>query len=309
MTFTNKAANEMKERIIAKLKELSKDPIKKTPEEIKEAQKIADDFELSVDVINERSRKSLNAILHNYGMFSVMTIDKFTHKVIRTFAKELGLALDFDVELDIKTLRKNVTDVLFDQIGRQKELTDLMVNYANSNLQDDKSWNFKQQLFEFSGALFKEDALNAITKLKEYDAKQFIKLRKDLSEEQKSLERKVKKIADDALEFTKLNGLEAEDFKGRSNSIISIFKKFSKEKLGQIKTLTEAQHNKLTGQIEGHPKSPNQGLADSLSHDVGNFGKQINDFWENEYKTYTLNKEILKKPQQFIADESYSQIH
>lgn len=294
MTFTNKAANEMKERIIQKLKELSKDPIKKTPKEIEEANKIADDFGIPLDALTDRASKSLNAILHNYGMFSVMTIDKFTHKVIRTFAKELGLSLDFDVELDLTSLRKNVTDLLFDQIGRQKELTDLMVNYANSNLKDDKSWNFKKQLFEFSSALFKEDAIDAINRLKGYDAKRFIEVRKEVSDDQKVLERKVKKIADDALAFVKSNGLDADDFKGKSKSIVSLFTRFSEQKLGVIKEPSATHISQIQEGIEAHPSSPNKAMAESVASDLANFGQQLVDFWGNEYPSYILNREILK---------------
>jgi ATP-dependent exoDNAse (exonuclease V) beta subunit len=297
MTFTNKAANEMKERIIQKLKELSKDPIKKTPEEISEGQKIADDFGVSLDVLTERASKSLNAILHNYGMFSVMTIDKFTHKVIRTFAKELGLSLDFDVELDLTSLRKNVTDLLFDQIGRQKELTDLMVSYANSNLKDDKSWNFKKQLFEFSSALFKEDAIDAINRLKGYDSKRFIEVRKEVSEEQKVLERKVKKIADDALEFIKINGLEMGDFHYTNTSVFGLFTKFSSKKLSAIRAddgPSNRHREHIAEGIQGNKKSPNKDLVESFSNDLGQFGQQILDFWQDEYPSYILNKEILK---------------
>ena len=95
MTFTNKAANEMKERVIEKLTELAVPIDKKTSKESSECEKYAAQINLNKEVITERAAKSLNSILHNYGMFSVMTIDKFTHRVIRTFAKELGLSIDF----------------------------------------------------------------------------------------------------------------------------------------------------------------------------------------------------------------------
>src|SRR5690606_36683939 len=120
---------------------------------------------MSEQALNDQARLCLNAILHNYGQFSVMTIDKFTHKVIRTFAKELKLSLDFEVELDLDTLRKNIADLLFDRIGRDQDITNLMLRYAQHNLEEDKSWKFKEGLIEFSKQLFREDAIDAIKQL------------------------------------------------------------------------------------------------------------------------------------------------
>ena len=155
MTFTNKAANEMKNRVLEALIELKIPNHYKSVNNLNFLADTAKNIKLGPKIIEERANKILNKILHNYSSFSVMTIDKFTHKIIRTFAKDLGVSIDFDVELDVKSLRRNVTDMLFDNIGRNKELTDLMLRYANDNLQDDKSWNFSNQLFEFTDLLFK----------------------------------------------------------------------------------------------------------------------------------------------------------
>ena len=38
--------------------------------------------------------------MHNYAAFDISTIDGFTHKLIRTFAHDLKLPLNFEVELD-----------------------------------------------------------------------------------------------------------------------------------------------------------------------------------------------------------------
>ena len=101
MTFTNKAANEMKERILDGLLQLAKPTAKKSEKELSFLVDTSKNLVLSPTVIEERSAKIVNRILHDYSSFSIMTIDKFTHKVIRTFAKDLNISFDFDVELDM----------------------------------------------------------------------------------------------------------------------------------------------------------------------------------------------------------------
>ena len=300
MTFTNKAANEMKERVLDKLIQLAKPALNKSEDDLKEAQIFAKEFGCDVGTLTSRAENALNTILHNYGMFSVMTIDKFTHKVIRTFSKELDLSLDFDVELDEKTLRKNVTDLLFDQIGKDKDLTNLMVQYANSNLQDEKSWNFKEDLFKFSASLFKEDAISAIQKLKELSSKDFEKIRLEISDEQRKLEQKQVKPAKDALELIKSKGLVANDFQGLSGSVVSFFERsvdgnreLPDPKKGARQPSNTLRQNAIDGNW-GHKDSPNKATADSIAPELENYFNQLVHFWDVLMPVYILNKEILK---------------
>jgi ATP-dependent exoDNAse (exonuclease V) beta subunit len=166
MTFTNKAALEMKSRIVKALDELS------YPEYYKErshayAALLSSELSIPTHEIHIRSRKILHHILHRYEDFFVLTIDKFNLKLIRSFSRDLDLPNDFEVILNEKEVIEQVVDLLLDQLGDEQKnaLTNLVFEYAKNNLDDGEKWNFRDQLIEFGTILSKEKDQQLILKL------------------------------------------------------------------------------------------------------------------------------------------------
>lgn len=292
MTFTNKAANEMKERILEGLIRLSKPEHEKNEQDLAFLTATSKNLKIAPKVIEKRATDIRNNILHNYGAFSVMTIDKFTHKIIRTFAKDLNLSIDFDVELDVKKLRKQITDMLFDQIGRNKDLTKLMLHYAESNLEEDKSWNFSKQLFDFSNEIFQEGAINAIQKIKQFSSEDFIKIRADLMQDQNKFMAVLKRNGQEAMDLIKSKGLDANDFQGKLTK--SIYSFFAKNAIGDIKLPTDTNIKYVKEGKWGHKDSPYKSVVDDIAPLLEQYYNQIIALFESDLKEYKINKEILK---------------
>ena len=80
----------MKHRILNQLVSFSSQDLNNDPPEM--LLQIATELDLTPEEIQIRSRKILKHLLHHYASFSVETIDRFNHRLIRTFARDLKLA-------------------------------------------------------------------------------------------------------------------------------------------------------------------------------------------------------------------------
>ena len=100
LTFTNKAVKELKKRILSILYSLSKTPSSETYI----VRTLCDFLNISEKELAFRSDQILKKILLEYGSFDVITIDKFTYRLVRTFYREFKLSYGFEAIIDPKFL-------------------------------------------------------------------------------------------------------------------------------------------------------------------------------------------------------------
>lgn len=165
MTFTNKAALEMKERIVEALDAIGSENLSR--EVLKES--LALELKLAPEEVVKRCQTVLEAILHQYEDFHVMTIDKFNLRLIKSFSRDLDLPGEFEVVLDESELIEQVVDQLLNQLGdaQHETLNQLMLEYAKNNIDEGNSWNFRKKLIEFGSILKQERHQVAVRKLLE----------------------------------------------------------------------------------------------------------------------------------------------
>jgi ATP-dependent helicase/nuclease subunit A len=151
VTFTNKATQEMKDRILRYLNDFVTGRHNSLAQELKEELK-QDDLTFLQNCHELRTE-----ILHHYSQFSISTIDAFFQKVIRSFTREAGLSGDYRLEVDQDTVLEEVIDDLMDELGSNRELTKWMVEFATHNLESDKPWDIRHGLMDFSREIFREE--------------------------------------------------------------------------------------------------------------------------------------------------------
>lgn len=212
ITFTNKAVAEMKERIIETLKQFSDEAILENTNSMFDA--ICEELEIAPKILHEKSQKLLNTIVHNYAAFDISTIDGFTHKLIRTFAHDLKLPLNFEVELDQDSLLNEAVDSLINKAGTDAELTNILVDFAIEKADNDKSWDVAFDFNKIAKLLVNENDKPFIEQLKDKTLDDFKGLKTQLKKEQTLLELEIVEKAKSILTLIEEAGLQFDDFSG-----------------------------------------------------------------------------------------------
>jgi len=151
VTFTNKATEEMKSRIISELNNLINNvdtPFKRI---------VQAKYKINDDKLLEKAKEILGRILHDYSRFSVGTIDSFFQGIIQAFTREIGLQVGFNIEMDqYAVLDEAIGRLMFD-LDQDTNLRDWLVSFAENKIIEGKSWNFKNDIVTLGYELFKEN--------------------------------------------------------------------------------------------------------------------------------------------------------
>src|SRR5690606_10705293 len=162
--------------------------------------------------LHKKSGKILHTILHNYAAFDISTIDGFTHKLIRTFAFDLKLPLNFEVELEQDALLNEAVDSLIAKAGMDKAITKVLVDFAIEKADDDKSWDVSYDLNKIAKLLVNENDIPFIETIKDKTLEDFNRLKTTLREKIKVAENTILQNALNALTLISEAGLEHSDF-------------------------------------------------------------------------------------------------
>jgi ATP-dependent exoDNAse (exonuclease V) beta subunit len=225
ITFTNKAVHEMKSRVLESLSEFSKEnPSEKA---LGLMQDISSDTGLSLNAISEKAKSITKNLIHNYAAFDISTIDKFTHKVIRAFAHDLGLPITFEVSLDTESLLTEAVDAIIAEAGNDAELTKLLVDFTMEKTDDDKSWDISREIMETGKLILNENNREEITHFNNKKIEDFIVIKNKLVELCEQLESETVALATEMLSLIENNSIDLNSFSRQTfpNHVLSIQEK------------------------------------------------------------------------------------
>lgn len=223
VTFTNKATNEMKSRILGQLHLLASDEASDYLELLHK------DTGLTKELIRIRARQILKNILHDYRRFSISTIDSFTQRIIKAFNREMGISPWFTIELDDDRVLEEATDQLLVRSGTDKQLLRWLVDYSREKIENQRSQKIEKDIQLLGKELFKEkfqlffpEHENTV-----YTRENIGSFRKELSGIIGNFETTLRKMGQEGVRLMEAEGLRGEDFSGKRNGIGGFFEKLA----------------------------------------------------------------------------------
>lgn len=241
ITFTNKAVGEMKERIIDTLKTFTLENT--TPDKHPMLEMLIEETGLTSRDIQLKSKQLLTHILHNYGGFEVSTIDSFIHRLIRTFAIDLQLPQNFEVELKEDEMLSKTVDTLISELDVNNALTPILVAFALEKSDEDKSFDISYDLLKISKLLTSEKDHTHLENLKQKSLEDFRTWKQFLDKKHQSLQTQIANEASAVLDLLSSENIIHKDLlSGLGNFFVKLSSKdddVSLDKVWQRKLLED----------------------------------------------------------------------
>ncbi|MCU0361136.1 MAG: UvrD-helicase domain-containing protein [Bacteroidia bacterium] len=289
VTFTNKAAAEMKSRIIENLHRISLGEMKGTGE------LLCAELGIGEEDIQGRSSVVLKELLHHYADFSVSTIDSFTHRLVKTFAHDLKLPVNFEVELDEDRFFYEVVRELISRTGEDPYISKLLKEYVLLRSEENTAWDPELLIQNFSKLLHKENSGPFVELLNSLDEEQLKTSKTQIREQISTFYSHTSDLATKAIMAIDKSGYTTDDFHFKSSGAQNFFYKV------QAKTieLKDANSSRLSEAIQKNKwfsVSPdNDNKKKELALLLSRLAQELVAYILSEYKLFSLCRMIDKQ--------------
>ncbi|MGV8963309.1 MAG: UvrD-helicase domain-containing protein [Candidatus Saccharimonadaceae bacterium] len=292
VTFTNKATDEMKSRIVEELHNLA------MGNKSGYLQSLKDEFGLSEPAIRQQSKGILESILHNYSSFSISTIDRFFQQTMRAFTREMGLTGGYKVEVDNKSFLPEIVDLMLNELDEDgnEDLIKWLLEFMKDRIEENKTWKINDEIVKLAYNLFDERFITLSAPVQDQikDKEVLNSYKQTLLRITRDYQNQIKEIGKCAQGIASNYNLSFTDFSGGSRSLFHRFDAWAKGDLPDLaptffnlpdnvdKWYSKATAPEIKSAIQG---AYGEGMNDCV--------KQILDLYEN-CSHYSTAKEILK---------------
>ena len=289
VTFTNKATDEMKTRILKELHALSQG------EKSDYREGLMEKFRMDEETVNIRAKHILTTILHDYSSFSISTIDRFFQQVIRSFARDIGVHGGYNLELDNTATLEQSVDNLFLDLSKDenKQLLQWLTAYAEEKIEQSENWNMRSNIMDLGKEIFKESYQHKAedTNRKLHEREFLTNYRKSLREIKTTFETKVKQTATEGLNVMARNGLTHEDFAYKTTNTLE---KLVKGKLEISARFTGFAEDVTNCYTKSKPQDVKSAIESAYNTGLGKCFQQIVELLNVDIVRYNSAVMVLK---------------
>ncbi|MFR9671762.1 MAG: UvrD-helicase domain-containing protein, partial [Rikenellaceae bacterium] len=304
VTFTNKATEEMKRRILKQIHTLAAALPSSYMEQLQQ------ELGLTPAQIQYRALEARTLILHNYSRFTVLTIDKFFQRLLRAFIQELGIDIDYSLEIDNSPIVTQSADALIEQITTDSTLRKWLMELVQERIDDGRKWNIRDAILALKEELFKEQARESLESSRPKE--ELREMIERMNRESNEIISQIRKIATQAMQTITSAGMSCNDFKGKGSSLAQVFRKIVESKRELIK-LTDAQRNNCSNIDKWCSKEDDRAVANQVMPllcqivELYSSGmKHINTskLLSENYRSFALMYDLYHKTQEICREQN-----
>ena len=287
----------MKERILSWLGNFSDDDYAGNMD-LKNIQKAFEEegLKITIDELHHRSKKLLDYILHNYSTLNIGTIDRFNSRLVRSFSYELGLAKNFNLEIEAEPFLIEAVDKMLDQIGENDTISNSFMDYVDYSLENNERINLNKNLYDSAKEFVKDIHYEHLKSNKSFDDTNYENIKNTLRKEIVLNKKKSAELATQSVELFKSRNIEIEDFAQGKNGIGGFFTKvidFYQQK--------RASFPFPTTQEESVINNYRKGAASKSKHKEAEILEILDQLIENRMQLILLYIETQKKEKVLAA--------
>ena len=283
VTFTNKATEEMKSRILKEIHTLAEglpSPYMKD---------LQSELHLSAEEIGRRAAEARTYILHDYSRFTVLTIDTFFQRILRAFIKELSLDLNYNIELNPQMILEQSADALIEDITADEELLQWITRFVEERIEEGRRWDIRDGILTLGDELFKERNKESLSTMRSREELQQIidRLTAQSEKEGKQLEAQAAEV----VAIIENAGADYNQFPGKSRGFATWFYKLAEGNLAPYTaTITKACNET---EAWGKPQTISQQLRPTLQPMLCQLVRSY-DGWVRHTNTVALLRETYR---------------
>ena len=303
VTFTNKATEEMKSRILKEIHLLA------SGGESSYLENLCRELDMDAATVRRRAAEVRSKILHDYSRFTVLTIDTFFQRILRAFIKELGIDLNYNVEIETASVLTKSADTLIEQITTDRDLQRWLTDFVQERIDEGKKWDVRDGILTLGGELFKEKNKEALSLARSRE--ELGRIVGEATARAAATKQQMRERAAEAVRIMADAGVGPADFTGKSRSFAHYFLTVA---AGELKPYT-ATVGKMSLTTEGWaPKgSPAAPLAARLQpllremcdlYDANVRSWNTCDLLRENYRSFALLSDLYAKVQQLCDEQN-----